>query len=309
MACRSSSSCTGSPLSAQETTTRVGARSSFAAPSGPAASFSRPSAPGPTTRKRQGAVRWWLGAQRASSSSSSISSRGERLGREGLVGAPGPDRGLDLHGRASVRSAARLPAEAAAQEAARRARASPVGARPMPTRRRWLGRSRFARRLDSAAAAGRAGASPPRPPARRAGGIPVRPRAGAARAESAARRGLPAPPAWSGSRRAIGGGFRSREAAPRSTGDAPGSAVAASRRRLRSRGTGHRERPCRPTAASAWPVTQTGVWSLASNSGNGRRRPGGRRGSRGRRRRPRGPRRGRPRPPAFPAPPRRSTGS
>ena len=87
----------GRRRAAQETTIRVGARSSFAAPSGPAASFSRASAAGPTTRKRQGAVRWWLGAQRASSSSSRISSRAERLGAEGLVRAAGPDRGLDVH--------------------------------------------------------------------------------------------------------------------------------------------------------------------------------------------------------------------
>src|SRR5215218_4833109 len=48
----------------------VGARSSLAAPSGPAARCSRASELGPTTRKRQGTVRWWLGAQSASSSSS-----------------------------------------------------------------------------------------------------------------------------------------------------------------------------------------------------------------------------------------------
>src|SRR5215212_1896524 len=51
--------------------TSVGARSSFAAPSGPAAAFSLSSASGPSTRKRQGFVTLWLGAQQASSSSSS----------------------------------------------------------------------------------------------------------------------------------------------------------------------------------------------------------------------------------------------
>ncbi len=61
--------------SAQETTIRVGARSSLAAPSGPPARLSWASAAGPITRKRQGAVRWWLGAHRASSSSSSICAR------------------------------------------------------------------------------------------------------------------------------------------------------------------------------------------------------------------------------------------
>src|SRR3954463_8054435 len=54
-----------------EAATRVGARSSLAAASAPAACLSRPSAPGPTTRKRHGFVRLWFGAQRASSNSSS----------------------------------------------------------------------------------------------------------------------------------------------------------------------------------------------------------------------------------------------
>ena len=54
-------------MSLQEHTTSVGARSSFDLDSGPAASFSRSSARGPTTLNRQGFVRWWLGAHRASS--------------------------------------------------------------------------------------------------------------------------------------------------------------------------------------------------------------------------------------------------
>ena len=44
----------GRPLSTHEQTTRVGARSSLGAASGPAASFSRSSASGPITRKRHG---------------------------------------------------------------------------------------------------------------------------------------------------------------------------------------------------------------------------------------------------------------
>src|SRR5262249_40261336 len=72
---RSSSSATGSPLWTTETATRVGARSSLPAASGPAASLSRASAPGPSPRKRHGLVRWWLGAQRASSRSSASVSR------------------------------------------------------------------------------------------------------------------------------------------------------------------------------------------------------------------------------------------
>src|SRR5215210_1159452 len=66
----------GSPLSTTDATTSVGARLSFAAASSPAASLSRASDSGPTTRKRHGFVRLWLGAQRASSNSSSSVSRG-----------------------------------------------------------------------------------------------------------------------------------------------------------------------------------------------------------------------------------------
>jgi hypothetical protein len=62
----------------------VGARSSFAASDEPAASFSRPSASGPRTRKRHGLVRWWFGAQRASSSSSSSTAAGMGSGPNDL---------------------------------------------------------------------------------------------------------------------------------------------------------------------------------------------------------------------------------
>jgi len=70
------SSCTRSPLKAADATISVGARSSFVPSAGPAASFSRSRVSGPRTRKRQGFVRWWFGAQRASSSSASSVSRG-----------------------------------------------------------------------------------------------------------------------------------------------------------------------------------------------------------------------------------------
>src|SRR4029453_18715697 len=59
--------------------TRVGARSSLPAASGPAASLRRSNAPGPSTRKRHGFVRGWLGAQRARARSSSR-----------VAGSPGP---------------------------------------------------------------------------------------------------------------------------------------------------------------------------------------------------------------------------
>src|SRR5205823_7928948 len=67
------SSCCRSPLRTQEASTSVGARSSLGASGGPAALFRRKSVSGPSTRKRHGFVRWWFGAQRASSSSSSRS--------------------------------------------------------------------------------------------------------------------------------------------------------------------------------------------------------------------------------------------
>ena len=50
--------------------------SSFGASAGPAASFSRANVSGPRMRNRHGFVRWWFGAQRASSSSSSSVSAG-----------------------------------------------------------------------------------------------------------------------------------------------------------------------------------------------------------------------------------------
>ena len=71
----SSSKVTGSSERSTEAATSVGARSSLAAASGPAASFSAASDCGPSTRKRQGFVRLWLGAQRASSKSSSSVAR------------------------------------------------------------------------------------------------------------------------------------------------------------------------------------------------------------------------------------------
>src|SRR4051812_25895060 len=72
----SSSSATGStPPCTAETATRVGARSSLAAASSPAARLSAARACGPTTRNRHGLVRWWLGAQRARSKRSISVSR------------------------------------------------------------------------------------------------------------------------------------------------------------------------------------------------------------------------------------------
>ena len=99
---KSSRSCTGSPVWRAETTTSVGARSSLRADPGFAASatrFSRSSAAGPMTRNRQGFVRWWFGAQRARSSSSSSVAASTGLGAVCLVRPPAVDRGLDLHHR------------------------------------------------------------------------------------------------------------------------------------------------------------------------------------------------------------------
>src|SRR3954470_15991718 len=79
-AAASSSSCASSPVWTTEQATSVGARSSLAAPSG-CACFSASSDRGPSTRNRHGFVRWWLGAQRASSNSWSSCSRGTGSGR------------------------------------------------------------------------------------------------------------------------------------------------------------------------------------------------------------------------------------
>src|SRR3982750_4565785 len=91
-----------SPICVALATTSVGARSSFGADSGPAACFSFSSARGPTTRKRHGLVRLWLGAQRASSNSSSSIARSTGslvyalCVRRGGVG--GADGVFDFHG-------------------------------------------------------------------------------------------------------------------------------------------------------------------------------------------------------------------
>ena len=57
----------------------------------------RASDSGPSTRKRHGLVRLWLGAQRASSNSSSSSLARHRLGPVGLVRAPRADGVFELH--------------------------------------------------------------------------------------------------------------------------------------------------------------------------------------------------------------------
>ena len=72
----SSSSVTGSSERSTEAATSVGARSSLAAASGPGRLPSALASDcGPSTRKRHGFVRLWLGAQRASSKSSSSVAR------------------------------------------------------------------------------------------------------------------------------------------------------------------------------------------------------------------------------------------
>ena len=69
---------------ATDAATSVGARSSFAAASGPAAALSAASASGPSTRNRHGFVRLWFGAQRASSNSSSSVARSTGAGAYAL---------------------------------------------------------------------------------------------------------------------------------------------------------------------------------------------------------------------------------
>src|SRR3954453_3520802 len=87
LASRSSRSCAGSPVMRAVTTTSVGARSSLPDVPGLACSsscLSRSRAFGPTTRNRHGLVRWWLGAQRASSNKSSSVWRSTGSGRYAL---------------------------------------------------------------------------------------------------------------------------------------------------------------------------------------------------------------------------------
>ncbi len=97
MAWRSSSSWTGSPPSAQETTTRVGQRSSFAAPSGPAASFSRVEGAGPDDAKAPGDGQVVVRRPARQLEQLLELLARQRLGREDLVGATGANRRLDVH--------------------------------------------------------------------------------------------------------------------------------------------------------------------------------------------------------------------
>ena len=102
----------GGRIARQRTTdaaTSVGARSSLTAASGPAAALSRSSASGPSTRKRHGFVRLWLGAQRASSNSASSVARSTGSGRVGLVRAAGADQVGEVHGAARLDDRPILP--------------------------------------------------------------------------------------------------------------------------------------------------------------------------------------------------------
>ena len=89
---------TGSPLCIDRRARPASARGRASPPPpSPAAAFSRSSASGPSTRNRHGLVRLWLGAQRASSNSSSSVSRGTGLGSVRLVRAAGPDGVVHVH--------------------------------------------------------------------------------------------------------------------------------------------------------------------------------------------------------------------
>ena len=98
----SSSSVTRSPVSTADATTSVGARSSFCASFSPATRFNSASAAGPSTRKRQGWLRWCVGASRATASRSSRVSRGERLRPEGLVRPARRGQLCELHPRRAL---------------------------------------------------------------------------------------------------------------------------------------------------------------------------------------------------------------
>ncbi len=91
-----------SPLCWAVTATSVGARCSLTAEPGcsdSASSISRSRVRSPRTRKRQGLVRWWLGAQRASSNSSSSTAGSSASRGERLVRAARADSLLDVHAR------------------------------------------------------------------------------------------------------------------------------------------------------------------------------------------------------------------
>ena len=236
MACRSSSSWIGSPVSAHEQTTRVGARSSFEADSGPAASLSRSSALRPDHPEAPGVGQVVVGGPAGELEDLLEHARGRpaRAGRP--CGSAGADRLLDFHrGRLAI--------------------------------------GRLASRGGPAAGAGRGPnrPRPRRPPAATSGepisqpGIPPRSRRRRVEEAGAAADGVGSPD---------GADRRGRRGAlfPACFAClAPGPSLALPVARAetdaasRSRPSRHRRSAGRrpPLAASrAWPVTQTGVWSL-----------------------------------------------
>ena len=126
-----------SPLSAHEQTTRVGARSSFAAASGPAACFSALERLGAEDAEAPGIGQVVVGRPAGELEQLVERLAVDRLGPVGLVGAPGADRLLDVHRAPTL--ARRLGAERA-RSGGRRAASEPpatTGASaPTPASRR-----------------------------------------------------------------------------------------------------------------------------------------------------------------------------
>ena len=247
VACRSSSSWTGSPVERAGADDQGRARGRASRPPpGPAASLSRSSACGPITRKRQGLVRLWLGAQRASSSSSSSVLAVHRLGPEGLVGAAGADRVLDVHRgnvveRPLAGSGKAAPVEDPAAPGRSAASQPPRPATPT-SQPREAASARRPPAWTEAGAQGHRGVGWAADGARR------RRRRGRALRPSSRPSALAVPRRRSGGADRLGGARRRRCSEPPSA-DGP--------RHRRRAGSG-----LPLTASRACPVTQTGVWSL-----------------------------------------------
>ena len=246
MACRSSSSWTGSPLSAHEQTTRVGARSSFAAASGPAASLRRSSASRADHPEAPGVGQVVVGRPAGELEQlSSVPRSPARAGRPCGCGGCG-SRSRRPSGKRSRAPAARLSRKAAPVEhpaAPGRSRAisaddqdadqpAPGAAAVAPPSPRWTEAGATGRMRARLAPEGAAGAVAGRPVS------PVSPALALA---------VPA--------RRLGRSRRLWRSLDRRSSAEPASAHGAL-------GTGASGNGLRLTASSAWPVTQTGVWSL-----------------------------------------------
>ena len=243
-----------------------GARSSFAAPSGPAASFRRASARGPTHAEAPGRGQVVVGRPARQLEQLVQLLARQRLGPERLVGAAGPDRGLDVH------AGNQPPAPATSRSGGRAGKHAQPSDGRLPTRPT----ARAPRACDAVSCSRRLELPVAAVSASRFGGVAC----GTGIGVASGQRAVPPPPGrrlppprrrfrlpgpgtpperrWRGSDRADPGDGGRRAGTRRQSGGV--------RRRgfgLRlSRGGGATGSDLPAAATRTSPVTQTGVWSL-----------------------------------------------